>query len=451
MNQLPNTAVRTFPEEPLRGYVEGYYGRLLTWDDREQLVQTLHYLKMNVWFYAPKEDPCHRLKWRSPWDEQWMADFANFCVQSQSKGVHVIAGLAPGLDFDFSALDEVESKAGAVVPGQVAAETNQASDVDDDYKILLKKAQLFLDSGADYIGLLMDDIDPDFEQRSGSFDSEGCAHATLANRLGNDLNICVLVVPRIYANELVVEDPDYLPDFADVLDTRHLISHCGDNVVSVSIELDDCITHLGDRGHRVVVWDNLYANDYCPRRLFVGEWSGRERLSDIMLNATGMPHTDRLLLEMMAIQPCTSTRSDSTGAKPLDASTRSVLSNRRDLEEKFDVPTDRRETWRALMDRHGVPKEFDLVAEYCWHPFCNGDSWSSLKPEAINVGALEAALDELLWRWKTPLGLEWYPYIMGLRQDLILRSGKLPALRVMKTQMQPLASQLLESKTETQG
>ena len=53
-----------------------------------------------------------------------------------------------------------------------------------------------------------------------------------------------------------------------------------------------------------------------------------------------------------------------------------------------------------------------------------------------------AALDILLWRWKSPLQREWYPYLMGLKQDILLANGELPLERIEKTQMAPLARQL---------
>ena len=28
------------------------------------------------------------------------------------------------------------------------------------------------------------------------------------------------------------------------------------------------------------------------------------------------------------------------------------------------------------------------------------------------------AVDEMLWRWKSPLAREWYPFLFGLKHDL---------------------------------
>ena len=47
------------------GYIEGYYGKLLSWKSRKLIVKSLIKNKMNTYFYAPKEDVFHRLYWRS--------------------------------------------------------------------------------------------------------------------------------------------------------------------------------------------------------------------------------------------------------------------------------------------------------------------------------------------------------------------------------------------------
>ena len=53
-----------------------------------------------------------------------------------------------------------------------------------------------------------------------------------------------------------------------------------------------------------------------------------------------------------------------------------------------------------------------------------------------------AAIEALLWRWKTPLAREWYPFLFGLKHDLLLSTGNLPGLRIHKTQTAALAQHL---------
>ena len=69
---------------------------------KEKIINLLHKLKFNVYFYAPKEDICHRFKWRKNYSKAWSNSFRNFCRYAKSLDIKVIAGISPGLDFDFT-------------------------------------------------------------------------------------------------------------------------------------------------------------------------------------------------------------------------------------------------------------------------------------------------------------------------------------------------------------
>jgi hyaluronoglucosaminidase len=59
-----------------------------------------------------------------------------------------------------------------------------------------------------------------------------------------------------------------------------------------------------------------------------------------------------------------------------------------------------------------------------------------------------AAIERLLWRWKTPLSREWYPFIFGLKHDLLMAKGELPPLRITKTQTPALSRFLFAGDEE---
>ena len=62
----------------MSGYIEGYYGRLLTWKDRNRIIHKLKSNKMNYYFYAPKEDEKHRQNWRIKYSLEWINEFKKF-------------------------------------------------------------------------------------------------------------------------------------------------------------------------------------------------------------------------------------------------------------------------------------------------------------------------------------------------------------------------------------
>ena len=266
------------------GYIEGYYGRLFDWRDRNRLLGGIAAAAMTSYFYAPKEDAFHRQFWRQPYDKAWQAEFAQFAATAVAKNIHPIAGIAPGLDFDFASLDA-------------------PMDQKNDFTILVAKARQFLANGASMIALLMDDIAADFEARSGSFTNEGSAHAALANRLGSAIDAPIIVVPRIYADSLITPDDaqslTYLEQFAGHLDQHHQVVYCGDDIVALR-PFGDAGGHLDPAS--VIIWDNFYANDYCPNRLFLGPLKKRNLDKSIVghfINGTGHKETDKFLLNYL--------------------------------------------------------------------------------------------------------------------------------------------------------
>ena len=415
------------------GYVEGYYGRLFDWQERKAIVDVLARNNLGRYLYAPKEDIKHRYRWREPYDDAWLQQFADFCAYAKQHAITVIAGVAPGLDFDFGDLPN-----------------------GTDFKALLSKCQKLIEYGADDICLLMDDIDADFHKRSGGIESEGEAHARLANTLADALPVsfaensantantvnlanptgrAIQVVPRIYADELSVDATEYLPRFIETLDNRHTVIYCGSDIVAESVSRQEIEKYLKLAEQKIIVWDNLYANDYCPRRLFLGPWSGRGTAGSVLLNPTGMVHTDCLLLDIMAgtirLQAVNGVaRSTENASDALTPNTSKAIND-------SDIANS---AWRTVLEAHQVPEQFYAIAEYFCHPVFNSRQWQS------NDSASQEqfdAIEHLLWRWKTPLSREWYPFIMSLKHDLLINAGQLPELRIQKTQSPALAEHLL--------
>ncbi len=381
---------RTPDQSNVRGYVEGYYGKLLGWHDRCELAECLAALQLNTYCYAPKEDVQHRLQWRDEYSPQWRESFQEFCNYSSGCGINVVAGIAPGLNFDFS-------RNGYAL----------------DFETLCSKAGHFLADGANDILILWDDIEAGFNTENCAM-SEGVAHARVVNELSDKLAHPLWVTPRVYAME-IENDNHYLEDFFSELDSQHTVLLCGNAIVSGSVDQADLLNlspagNHEDCKHRTVLWDNFYANDYCPRRLFIGPWTGRETISSYLINPTGMPYTDRLLLDVAC-------STQTTG--------------------------DRLNAWLAALKRHGVPDAFKTIAPYFTKPVFGDEPIAEVIEAAIPTTETEQVIEECLWRWKSPLAREWYPFIMSLKHDLALMQNKLPRDRVLKTQTPALAKRLL--------
>ena len=366
----------------LRGYIEGYYGRLLDWDDRARIIEQIATLGMNAYFYAPKEDRCHRFDWRRPWDADWIAAFSRFCEKAHRHNVCLLGGIAPGLDYD-------------------------AHDDAAEFARLLTKAQQLRDSGAHAVVLMFDDID---EPSDGGYGPDGlpdhALHADIASRLGARLDAPVLITPRVYADEMSGDPAAHYRNLSAALPDDMPLFHCGSHIVAGADPLATGTSLAREHlTQRLILWDNIYCNDYCPRRLFVGRHTGRDGIADLMLNGTGMIKTDLLLLSAMQAG-------------------------------------DDEAAWRMALAKAGVPDDFHALAPWFDLGVANDRAPS---PPAAPEQAHFDAIETLLWRWKGPLAREWYPFLFGLKHDLLIETGQLPDLRVAKTQTPALARHLLQA------
>ena len=375
----------------IAGYIEGYYGKLLSWENRELIIKSLSKNKMNTYFYAPKEDTKHRLYWKKKYNKKWRSNFRNFSDKCKKNKIEIIAGIAPGLDFNYKQLN-AKSKL----------------DKKSDFEFLYNKAKQLLDDGATFIALLLDDIPSDFKNKFGNEVSEGTYHGILANKLFKKLGQTIFFVPRIYADELIQDEPFYLKDLSEILDPQIIMFYCGKNIVSKNLSNYKLIKKKLQ--NRIIFWDNYYSNDYCPRRLFIGPYLGRENVNDVMINPTGLIKTDLLILDIYA----------------------NNFSGKNNLRE-----------WLKVLEIHGVPKQFTKIKKFFLKP-----DFSST-PSAKNVSVKDKdfeALDFLLWKWKGELSREWYPFIFGLKQDLQISKKLLTSERKIKTQTAPLSEFLLKGE-----
>ena len=371
-------------ENNIIGYIEGYYGRLLSWKNREVIIKSLHKNKMNTYFYCPKEDVCHRISWREKYSKKWRLKFQNFTQLSKKNKINVIAGIAPGLDFDFKELNKTPK--------------NKKK---SDFEFLLKKAKQLLEDGATYIALMLDDLPNNFKNKFGYDVSEGTFHGILVNKLSKELGQNIFFVPRIYADELIEDDPLYLRDLSKTINPKIKIFYCGENVVAKTYEISEKAKKI--LSNELIIWDNFYANDYCPRRFFIGFRSGRENIKNIMINPTGLIKTDLLILDIF----------------------RGIIVG------KFS-----QKKWEDILNIHGVPKVFFKIKKFFFTPdFGLSPSTQSIKIKKEDL----KILDFLLWKWKGKLSIEWYPYFFGLKQDLQINQKILTSERLIKSQTIPLS------------
>ncbi|XP_068045185.1 protein O-GlcNAcase-like isoform X3 [Anomalospiza imberbis] len=253
----------------LCGVVEGFYGRPWSMDQRKLLFQWLQRRGLNCYMYAPKDELKHRLLWREPYTEHEAARMRSLMEAAQEQGVEFIFAISAGQDMVFSSAG--------------------------DRLLLQQKLRQVAAMGCRSFALLFDDIDPCMCQADRDvFPSLAQAQASVANEVYQELGqpSIFLFCPTEYCSSLCSPSPSqscYLQTIGQELLPGIGVIWTGPKVVSqeLSAELLEEVEAVLRR--RPVIWDNLYANDYDCRRVFLGPYMGRapglmSRLHGLLLN-----------------------------------------------------------------------------------------------------------------------------------------------------------------------
>jgi protein O-GlcNAcase/histone acetyltransferase len=244
----------------LGGVVEGFYGKVWTQDERLDLLGRLAELRLNTYFYAPKNDLKHRSIWRESYSDVELASLRELVQTSDRRGLRFIYGLSPGLDVRFS--DEAERD-------RLKTRFDQLRHV-----------------GVRHFALLFDDLPGSMEESDRSaYETLAAAQCDLTNAVfcwvrDQVADARFLFCPTPYCDRMDRAQHGgrgYLDDVGRLLNAEIDVLWTGPEIVSAEIPVE-LIEQLSRRLRRApVIWDNLFANDYDFRRVHCGPYSGRSR------------------------------------------------------------------------------------------------------------------------------------------------------------------------------
>jgi hypothetical protein len=225
--------------EHARGLVEGFYGRPYTPEQRRGLLGQLSLLRRPVYLYAPKSDPWHRARWREPYPAESWNGVADLMEAGRELGVEVVFGLSP-----------LRARPGEGGP-------------------LGRKLRRAVDAGASGVAVLFDD------QVESADAALADLHLEVAAEAAGGLDVPVTVCPAAYCTELVrtMDGGQYLRRMAEGLPRGWEMLWTGSEVVSRTLAADDLTVPGLPRPP--LVWDNLLADDYCLRRIYLAPLAGR--------------------------------------------------------------------------------------------------------------------------------------------------------------------------------
>ena len=101
---------REEPKFAVRGYIEGFYGRPWSYENRLKMLRYAASFGANTHYYAPKDDPYHRKLWREEYPENELMQLKVLYDEAAKYGMEFAYCIAPGLSIcyasetDFSCL-----------------------------------------------------------------------------------------------------------------------------------------------------------------------------------------------------------------------------------------------------------------------------------------------------------------------------------------------------------
>ena len=369
-----------------KGYIEGYYGRLFSKEERERVINHMGNLKMDFYIYGPKEDPFHRLNWQNLYPKKQCDDLKAFLRSSAKNNIKPVFALSPGMSMDVGSKKDLQGLKNKI---------NQAKKM-----------------GFKHFAIFFDDLDQKKDHHLASSHAEvlELVYALIKNLKNSSLMFC----PTVYCNSFAKGDllnNKYLLSLASKVNKNIPILWTGREVVSRNIKDNDIYSLKKIFKNPVVIWDNYYANDYCSNKFFIGSYKGRsfskKTVSAIGLNPTGMPITDCIILDRFLLKKSTS----------------------------------------QILKDYGIPKSFMKIFPYFEGPFMRTNNKLNIKTiERLQKSEKELCIDwksDLQLEWSQHLW-RFFGDLHLLKKQINKESKKKLEQFVKRRYSEPLSQQLLD-------
>lgn len=255
-DELRTGTLEDYPLFQRRGYIEGFYGHTWKQEKRLSVINLMAANGMNCFYYAPKDDEYHRVKWNEPYPEKELAEMRLLFDTAKENELDVCWCVGPGLTYKY---------------------TSEA-----DFEALIAKYMNVYSIGVNNFGLLLDDIPTDFQYDEDDkvYDSVVDAHIALINRVFRtlktiDSDITLTVCPTQYFGEC---DDYYISKFGKGLPSEIKIFWTGRQICSSFLTCRDADDFTRATGHMPLYWDNYPVNDAeMFQEMHLGAVKGRDK------------------------------------------------------------------------------------------------------------------------------------------------------------------------------
>jgi hypothetical protein len=264
------------------GIVEGFYGRQWTHAERLDMIRFMGEVGFRDYFYAPKDDPLHRSRWRERYSGDALARFNDYLDASRDSGINLWYTISPGLSIEYSS--------------------------EADYDSLIAKIDDMHAIGIRHFGLFLDDVPEELQHEADReiFGSLAGAHVHLINRLHTDLrdrNSELVVCPTTYTGAW--GDTTYVEILGGDISGDIPLFWTGNDVAVPSITSSDARRWGALMNRKPLIWDNYPVNDFDSWRLFLGPLTGRdaglpETTAGLIANPMNQPYSSMIPLYTIA-------------------------------------------------------------------------------------------------------------------------------------------------------
>lgn len=238
-NEFTLGEITDWPSFDVRGYIEGFYGKPWKSTQRPEMLELMALFGENTHYYAPKDDPYHRDKWKELYPENEASLLKELVDKANSLYVDFYYCIAPGLSMKYSS--------------------------EEDFFCLKEKTKQLFSMGIRGFGLLLDDIPSDlfFPEDKEIFKNAARAHTALVKKYYEFLmslspDCRLTVCPTCYRGK---GDENELCEFAANIPECVDVFFTGCDICSKEITSREAIYFKENTLHKPLYWDNYPVND----------------------------------------------------------------------------------------------------------------------------------------------------------------------------------------------
>ena len=263
--ELRAGTLEDYPLFERRGYIEGFYGPTWKHEKRLSVMRLMAKYGMNTFYYAPKDDEYHRVKWNLPYPEKELSELKELFDTAAENELNVCWCVGPGLTYHY---------------------TSEA-----DFEALIAKFRNVYSIGVRNFGLLLDDIANDFQYADDAEKYDGIvdAHIALVNKTYKalksfDSEITLTVCPTQYFGDAA---DYYISKFGSGLPADVKIFWTGKEICSTFLTCRDADDFARSTNHKPLYWDNYPVNDAeMFNEMHLGAVRGRDK--ELFKHADGL-------------------------------------------------------------------------------------------------------------------------------------------------------------------